>query len=324
MNWQKMTFCGGLLSVPLLSILLQPAPTYCQVPESAALIRVDQTVALLRGRQIYERACVACHGISGDGNGPAAKYLDPRPRVFTSGTYKFRSTPSGQLPTDEDLFRTVTSGIPRTMMPAWRDLLIEQDRRDVVAYIKTFSDKFEQSGPGTPIQIDEEPRVTPQSISEGKSLYIIMECWVCHGAGGKGDGGSSNTLKDDWGHKIKPFNFTLGNYKGGKKNRSVYKTFNTGLNGTPMPSYAETFLFGGDSIGDLSSYREAYSASEVAALQAYLDTQPSEEKMGAMSDAELEKLINRRRWSLVHFVKSLSRKESLFYRLLVEDTEVTK
>lgn len=309
--------------VCLLFVVAFLTPPDAQATEGAALLK-DKAVAVIRGQQVYNRACIACHGVVGDGNGPAAKYLNPRPRDFTSGTYKFRSTPSGELPTDEDLYRTVTIGIPRTMMPAWRDLLTEQERRDVVAYIKTFSNKFRQMGAGTPIQISREPKMSLQTIAEGKKLYMIMECWACHGVSGKGDGKSANTLKDDWGYKIKPFNFTLGNYKGGKDNRSIYKTFNTGLNGTPMPSYAETFLFGGDSIGDLSSYREAYSAGEVAALKTYLDSQPTEEELGKMSEEELHKLINRRKWSLVHFVKSLSRKEGLFYRLFVEDTEVTK
>ncbi|MFQ5771225.1 MAG: c-type cytochrome, partial [bacterium] len=241
--------------VCLLFVVAFLTPPDAQATEGAALLK-DKAVAVIRGQQVYNRACIACHGVVGDGNGPAAKYLNPRPRDFTSGTYKFRSTPSGELPTDEDLYRTVTIGIPRTMMPAWRDLLTEQERRDVVAYIKTFSNKFRQMGPGTPIQISREPKMSLQTIAEGKKLYMIMECWACHGLSGKGDGKSANTLKDDWGYKIKPFNFTLGNYKGGKDNRSIYKTFNTGLNGTPMPSYAETFLFGGDSIGDLSSYRE--------------------------------------------------------------------
>ena len=208
-------------------------------------------------------------------------------------------------------------------MPAWQNLLTEQDRRNVVAYIKSLSTKFQQFPPGTPIEIPEEPKVTQQTIAEGKSLYMIMECWACHGTSGKGDGKSANTLKDDWGYKIKPFDFTLGNYKGGNDNRNVYKTFNTGLNGTPMPSYAEIFLFGGDSIGDLSSYREAYSESEVAQLGNYLASQPTEEKLGNMSDEELERLVGRRKWSLVHFVKSLSRKAGFFYKLFVEDTEVT-
>lgn len=284
----------------------------------------EQALAVFRGMQVYSRGCVACHGIAGDGQGPAAKALNPRPRDFTSGVYKFRSSPSGELPTDEDLYRTVTLGIPRTMMPAWKDLLTDQERRDVVAYIKSFSNKFQRYGQGTPIEIPPEPKVTSRTIAEGKYLYMIMECVACHGPKGKGDGKSAKRLKDEWGHKIKPFNFTTGMYKGGNENRSVYRTFNTGLNGTPMPSYADVFPFGGDSITDLTSYREAYPESEVKALRAYLESQPTEKELGRMSEAELEKLTNRRKWALVHYVKSLSKKPGWLHSLFVEDHELTR
>ncbi|MFQ5603971.1 MAG: c-type cytochrome [bacterium] len=306
----------------LLLTVLSVAVLYGQETETPDA--AQQALAATRGQQVYNGACAACHGRAGDGNGPAARYLDPLPRDFTTGIYKFRSTPSGQLPTDDDLFRTITNGIPRTMMPAWQDLLSEQVRRDVVAYIKTFSDKFQKMASGKPIQISSEPQMTAQTVSEGKSLYMLMECWACHGVSGKGDGKSANTLKDEWGHKIKPFNFTIGNYKGGNDHRSVFKTFTTGLNGTPMPSYSETFLFGGDSIEDFNNYLEVYSKNEVDELKAYLTKQPTEEQIGNMTEEQMKELIDRRSWSLVHYVKSLSKKAGVFYRLFAEDTEVTQ
>ncbi|MFQ5641360.1 MAG: c-type cytochrome [bacterium] len=288
------------------------------------LSKSEQLAAAFRGKQIYDRACVSCHGSLGDGEGSGAKYLDPLPRDFTRGVYKFRSTPSGELPTNKDLYRTITHGIPRTMMPAWKDLLTEQERRDVVAYIKTFSKKFDRYGQGDPIEIGDPPEETPESLVEGLSLYMLMECWACHGVKGKGDGKSAKTLVDDWGHRIKPFNFTLGKFKGGDDLQSVYRTFSTGLNGTPMPAYAEAFLFGGDSIDDLSLYKESFSAMEVAVLKTYLNIQPTEEQLGNMTEKEQEELVDRRRWSLVHYVKSLSKKPGMFRRIFGSDTEITK
>ncbi len=317
------------ISVSAATVLPLPANGQNAMPaaissRTEAPLTNDDVLAAFRGRRVYDSACAACHGVAGDAVAPVSDALDPAPRDFTSGVYKFRSTPSGQLPTDEDLYRTITDGIPRTSMPGWRYLLTEQERRDVVAYIKSFSAKFEKYKPGVSVDITNEFEMTPESTVEGKYLYLIMECWACHGVRGKGDGQSASTLKDEWGEKIKAFDFTIGNYKGGSDNRSIYKTFITGLNGTPMPSYADAFLFGGDSIDDLSSYKASYSDSEIQALRAYLDAQPGEEELSKMSETELGTLANRRRWALVHFVKSLSRKPGLFYRLFVHDYEVTQ
>ena len=59
-------------------------------------------------RAVYETNCAVCHGIYGDGNGPAAHMFLARPRDFRQGIFKFRSTPSGSLPADGDLRQTVT------------------------------------------------------------------------------------------------------------------------------------------------------------------------------------------------------------------------
>src|SRR5512133_941170 len=72
-----------------------------------------------RGKAVFDRYCISCHGVEGDGRGPTADWIQPRPRVLTSGVYKFRSTPSGTLPTDADLKRTITNGLHTTFMPRW-------------------------------------------------------------------------------------------------------------------------------------------------------------------------------------------------------------
>ena len=91
-----------------------------------------------QGKVIYEKKCILCHGEKGDGNGPVASLLDPRPRDFTKAKYKIRTTPSGQAPTDADLFHVISEGMPGTSMPAWKTLS-EKDRRDLVVYLKTFA-----------------------------------------------------------------------------------------------------------------------------------------------------------------------------------------
>src|SRR5215469_15447504 len=101
-----------------------------------------------RGKALYQRYCVFCHGPYGDGTGESAPYLDPKPRDFTKAVFKCRSTPSGSLPLDSDLYNTISRGIHASGMPSWKPLL-PQERANLVAYIKTFSPAFQEEQPGT-------------------------------------------------------------------------------------------------------------------------------------------------------------------------------
>ena len=85
-----------------------------------------------RGQAVYAKACAACHGENGDGNGPGAGPLNPKPRDFTSGMYKYRSTNYGEMPTDTDLLRVVNDGVAHTQMPPWKNTLSEQERLGVI------------------------------------------------------------------------------------------------------------------------------------------------------------------------------------------------
>ena len=111
-----------------------------------ALLPKDGRDTITEGHRIYDQACAWCHGSEGKGDGPSGwsigRYAAPRPRDFTAESYKFRSTPSGELPTDQDLFRTITQGIPG-FMPSYRSLN-EQERWQVIAYLKSLNPAFEQ------------------------------------------------------------------------------------------------------------------------------------------------------------------------------------
>ena len=191
----------------------------------------------------YRRYCAGCHGDLGDGNGENAVWLDPKPRNFTLATFKCRSTPTGTLPTDEDLFNTIARGLTNSNMPIW-NTFTKQQRADLVAYIKTFSPRWEKEKAGDPIKIPAEPPITIESISHGKALFTKLECWKCHGPQGKGDGPSSATLTDSQDQPIRPYNFAAGKddsrFKCGSTNQDIYKIFMTGVDGTPMPSFADT------------------------------------------------------------------------------------
>jgi len=200
-------------------------------------------VLVAQGRQVYDRYCVGCHGEKGDGKGPGARLLIVKPRDFTKGVFKFRSTPSGSLPTDEDLYKIITRGVYRTSMPDW-GLVPERDRLAVIQYIKTFYPEWKTQGPGKPIFIPDPPDTfgSPASVARGKELYVLLGCPACHGDSGRGDGPSAATLDPDvWGNKQKPFDLTQGRLKSGPSPKDIYRTFMTGVGGTAMPSYADIF-----------------------------------------------------------------------------------
>jgi len=191
------------------------------------------------GAMNYRRYCAGCHGDLGDGEGENAVWLDPKPRNFTLATFKCRSTLSGSLPTDEDLYNTVGRGVQSSNMPSWNPLS-DQARVDLVAYVKHFSDRWKTDKAGTPIEITAEPAVTAERIQAGQSLFQKLECWKCHGVEGRANGPSADTLTDDLNRPIKPFNFhDQTSFKCGPEDRDLYRIFMTGLDGTPMPSFAD-------------------------------------------------------------------------------------
>ena len=191
------------------------------------------------GKADYRRYCVSCHGELGDGNGESFPWVDPKPRDFQLGVFKCRSTPTGTLPTDQDLFDTIARGLDRSNMPQW-STFTKQERADLVAWVKNFSPRWVGEKPGTPITIPPEPEVTADRVKAGRDVFARVQCWKCHGVEGKANGPSAATLTDDLGRPILPFNFTEGaRPKCGSTDQDLYRIFMTGLDGTPMPSFAD-------------------------------------------------------------------------------------
>jgi cytochrome c oxidase cbb3-type subunit 2 len=191
----------------------------------------------------YRRYCVGCHGELGDGNGEVAQWLEPpmypKPRNFQLGIFKCRSTLSGTLPTDEDLFDTIARGLDRSSMPPW-NTFTKEERANLVAWVKHFSPRWQNEKAGTPIQIPPEPEVTPERVKAGQEVFGRVQCWKCHGVQGMANGPSASTLTDDLGAPIWAYNFSDGSRpKCGDTDRDIYKIFMTGLDGTPMPSFAD-------------------------------------------------------------------------------------
>jgi cytochrome c oxidase cbb3-type subunit I/II len=235
----------------------------------ATMPRSNEWIA--HGKEVYERRCVGCHGIAGDGNGPAATFMfNQRPRSFAAAVFKFRLTKE-PLPTDGDLLRTITRGVRGTAMPAWYDLPLN-DRLAVIQYIKyelavDRSDPaepyafFVEEPPGAPLYIAKPPEASQQILDRGKEVWQVAKCWECHGMTGKGDGEKAAGLKDDLGFGIVPADLTSGQFKSGATVEDIFRTMTTGMSGTPMPSYR-------DALPEQDRWALSYY---VLALSAYKD-----------------------------------------------------
>ena len=207
----------------------QPVPASPQSPEPASV---------QHGQVIYAQECSGCHGIKGDGQGVFATRLIPRPRDFTRGLFRYRSTSTGQLPTDEDLQRSVTHGLTGSGMPAFQAFLSPSDIRDVVAYLKQFSPRFAQENPPRPLAISDPPAVSAERMARGVQLYQDSGCPSCHGDTGKGDGRSGQDLKTSEGDPITPRNLTdKWSFRGGSTPHAVFQRLVTGMDGSSMASY---------------------------------------------------------------------------------------
>src|SRR3990172_2894056 len=158
-----------------------------------------------KGEEILKRECVVCHGEKADGEGAASYLLFPKPRNLTRGVFKVRSTPTGEPPTDDDLFKILTNGMPGSAMPSFR-MLTDEDRWSLVYYIKKVANITE--APERVIAVSKELPATPDMLAKGKEVFKNLKCGECHGNDGKGDGPSSLTAKDDLGYPAPPNNFT--------------------------------------------------------------------------------------------------------------------
>ena len=210
---------------------------------------------LEKGKKVYFKRCVWCHGVEGGGDGPSADRLFTRPRNFIQGTFKIRTTDSGQLPKDEDLLKTVKNGLPGSAMPAWGEFLKEDEIKAVIQFVKTlvqdrdFNDAEDEEvdlmefgsnpwGTTGPYHLG----VPQEAIDAGKAIFTANKCFECHGGEGRGDG--NPTMKDDWGFPIVAADWQqCWNFRGSRRNHfdpfNVVRTVSTGLNGTPMPNFRE-------------------------------------------------------------------------------------
>ncbi|MCY2964178.1 MAG: cytochrome c [Planctomycetota bacterium] len=107
-------------------------------PTASDAGRHDEGWRLREGRKLYMVHCLHCHGVAGDGAGPTSRFLNPRPRDYRQGVFKFKSTAGGMKPSTADLHRTLVEGIPGTYMPSF--VLLGQEQIGLLAdYVKWLS-----------------------------------------------------------------------------------------------------------------------------------------------------------------------------------------
>ncbi len=270
-------------------------------------------VDLGRGQAVYQERCVQCHGVAGDGNGLAAKYMYPKPRDYRKGLFKFTATPYGARPLRDDLVRTVRQGIRGTSMPGFA-LLPEHDQQAVVDYVIMLARRGEvEQGLVNLAESEEElepemvqdeviatvlrrwgeadesevrpltlqPKFTTDHVVRGKQAFLTKGCSKCHGEDGRGQT-KDNRGNDAWGQPTRAADLTSGMLHGGPRPIDLYRRIYSGINGTPMPSFATALQAEPDTIWDLvayvlslSSHRRDGQIPPPGPIKPYLATEPA-------------------------------------------------
>jgi mono/diheme cytochrome c family protein len=217
------------------------------------------------GAGLYALHCAACHGERGDGQGPAAAFLFPKPRDFRGGRFRLVST-ANNVPTRDDLHRVLVRGMPGSSMPPWRHLsqdelaaIIEEVlrirsegvRETYVRYLleeeeltaqemaldevqEEISDHvLDFTTPGELTAVPPTGPATAAGLQRGQEVYARFACISCHGETGRGDG--VQAMWDDEQLPTRPRDFTQGIFKGDPDPESLYRRIAFGMPGTPMP-----------------------------------------------------------------------------------------
>ena len=214
---------------------------------------------LNNGEHLFVTYCSACHGVNGDGKGPASIGLRPPPRNFTQGQFKFGAVASGQLPNDEDFLRIIQKGLHGSAMLPWNDVP-ERELMDIIQYIKTLSPKWADKTPGEPIVPGPDPwgkERRDEAVTRGMKVYHgLAQCLSCHPAYEtvetinaaslelskreailRPDAYHAELKDSDYGYKLMPPDFTRDHVRSGETLEDIYRTIASGIGGTAMPTW---------------------------------------------------------------------------------------
>jgi cytochrome c oxidase cbb3-type subunit I/II len=171
---------------------------------------------------VFRVRCAICHGAEGGGNGPAARFLNPKPTDLTQGPFKALGEGENF---GEVLRRTLRSGVPGSSMPRF-SALGDAELAQLVAFVKETAGRN-----------GDEPEPPPPA---GRILYEALGCPMCHGPGGAGDGPASATLMNDDGSHATAADLRYAkSFRLGRRSSDVARTILQGMPGTPMPAYGE-------------------------------------------------------------------------------------
>jgi mono/diheme cytochrome c family protein len=191
------------------------------------------------GARLYAGHCAICHGPGGHGNGPAAPSLHPRPRDFTGGVFKLKSTGDADPPALADVRAAIQYGMPGSSMPAWADVLSAAEIDTLAEYVRSLGPHASWAS------VEHSVALPPAALAEGsadlgRELFSDLGCASCHGEQGRGDGPSATQLKDVWNQSDPPRDLTAPwTFRGGGSPQALYTRVARGMGGTPMPGYAE-------------------------------------------------------------------------------------
>lgn len=244
----------------------------------------DFELRLKHGQAVYMKRCVQCHGVNGDGNGPAADSLYPRPRDYTKGIFKFTSTPYGSKPRRKDLVSTVRKGVTGTSMPRFNrlpdkdvdavvdyvmvlaqrgelefQLAMEADAAEeldpdfVPDFVDDVTDRWKTAKSGLTQPLTPQPELTPERAKLGREAFLSKGCSKCHGEDGRGHT-KDNIGKDSWGYATRAADLTSGMLRGGQEPVDIYRRILNGINGTPMPGFKNALQSEPETIWNLVAY----------------------------------------------------------------------